>query len=630
MGTPSMTERREARGMEYPWFGEYRTCGIPITLEPYPDVPTHHFVDQAAERYPRMGCVQLGLELSYREIKGYADRLSGALAAMGIARGDRVATLLPTSVQFILADTAISKAGAVHVPCSFLEAKEDLARKFAASEPKALICLDEHLPVAAYLRERAETLIIVRTDLCDFSAGLPGKKAPSSAFHLLEVVEQACPQPPNLNCDPSRDLETILFTGGTTGIARGCMLTHRNVVANAIQSPVVFGPIGELFRGNMSVMLGNPFFHAYGHAMFHTMAGLGFNLLLLADPRDYRAMARMAGQYHPILQVGVPTQFMNMFAEETKKSKVIGISGSAPLRPSVQERFEEEERGVVTEGYGLSEMTAATHFNVSALIRVMGGRKSLRLLNRTLFGPVGTPLLRGAARIIGAKAFGRIFLAVVGVFSTATRRLAGVKGVERRATIGIPLPDTEVRVLDLETGKPLALDELSRDGKTGELLLRGPQAMSGYWPEEGSGLDSEGFVHTGDVVKMDQSGYFSIADRTKDMIIVSGYKVYTKEIDDILHEHPATDLAATIGVADPARPGSELVMVFVQLREEYRNKVGEDEYLAWLKGKVARYAVPRAVVFLDELPLTEVLKIRKNVLREIAAERLSRGEIPDH
>jgi long-chain acyl-CoA synthetase len=616
--------------VEYPWLKEYRVCGIPGTLEPYPEVPSHYLLDQAAELYPRMGCVQLGLELSYPELKELSDRFAGALASLGVGKGDRVATLLPTSVQFVLADTAISKAGAVHVPASFLESRDDLARKFARAAPRALVCLDEYLHHAEYLRDLEEPLVVVATALDDFSSGLPrvapGRGIPS-APRLTELVEQASPRPPAVGIDPLEDLETLLFTGGTTGTAKGCMLTHADVVANALQCPVIFGPVGRAFKGNMSVVLGTPFFHAYGHAMFHTMTGMCFNLLLLADPRDYRGMLAMVRRYHPIMQVGVPTQFMKLLEEE-KGARVIGISGSAPLRPNVQKQFESDERGVVTEGYGLSEMTAVTHFNVSALVRVMGGRGSMRFLNATLFGPLGTPVLRAVSRVTGPRLFGRIFMAVVSVFSRVTRKMSGVSRVERHATIGIPLPDTEIRVLDLETGEPIALDEMVRDSRCGELAMRGPQTMLGYWPEAGEGLGPGGFVHTGDVVRMDARGYFSIIDRVKDMIIVSGYKVYTKEVDDVLHGHPATELAATIGIPDPERSGSELVVVFVQLKEGYRGRVTEEEFLDWLRGRVARYAAPRAVVFVEAMPLTEVLKIRKNELRRMAAERLGGEDRP--
>jgi acyl-CoA synthetase (AMP-forming)/AMP-acid ligase II len=191
-------------------------------------------------------------------------------------------------------------------------------------------------------------------------------------------------------------------------------------------------------------------------------------------------------------------------------------------------------------------------------------------------------------------------------------------GVERRATIGIPVPDTEIKVVEVGSGAAIDLEDLIRQDKAGELCLKGPQRMLGYWPEPGKGFDPDGYVRTGDVVKVDSNGYFSIVDRTKDMVIVSGFKVYTREIDDLLYDHPATRLAATIGVPDHERPGSERVMVFVQLREEYHGSVTEEEYLRFLSGKVAKYALPRAVTFLERIPLTTVDKVDKKALRELA------------
>jgi long-chain acyl-CoA synthetase len=607
--------------MEPPWLKEYELCGIPKTLEPYPDVPTHWFVERAAETVPRMVCAQPGLELTYAEIRELSLRLAAALAALGIAKGDRVATLLPTSLQFVLADTAVSMSGAVHVPCSFLEAAEGLGRKFDESSPRALIFLDRYRETAERLREGRD-LRLIQARLEDPARARRRGKAADGPYELGELIEEAPPRPPAVEIIPRSDLETLLFTGGTTGTAKGCMLTHRNVVANAVQSPSVFGPLGRAFQGNMWVLLGTPFFHAYGHAMFHTMAQMRFGLLLLPDPRDYRAMLQMVRSYRPMMQVGVPAQFMGVLGQRDKAPRVIGISGSAPLRPDVQERFEQEERGVVTEGYGLSELTAVSHFNVSVLIRVMGGRGMMRFLNATLFSPAGVRLLRASAKALGPRAFARVFLAAVGGLSLLTRRLPAPRRVERRATIGIPLPDTEVKVVDLDDGGPIPLEELSGGERVGEMLVRGPQAMLGYWPLPGSGLDPEGFVHTGDVVRMDREGYFSIVDRTKDMVIVSGFKVYTRELDDVLHRHPASELAASIGMPDPQRPGSEQVIAFVQVKEEYKGKVTEDQFREWLRGKVARYALPRRVIFLEEMPLTEVYKVRKTELRRIAASRL--------
>jgi len=346
---------------------------------------------------------------------------------------------------------------------------------------------------------------------------------------------------------------------------------------------------------------------------------------MVVDPRDTRTMVSVIREYHPIMQVGVPTQFMKMLDEDLEDTKIIGISGSAALPPAVQEKFEESSGGYVTEGYGLSELSPTTHYNVSTNIRVRGGRTMMRITNAVQFNPVGVRLARALIEKVGYKRFSSALTDVLAFLARQSRKRKGLRGLEKKANIGIPVPDTEVKVVDVGTGKVLTFEELVRGGKTGEMLLNGPQRMLGYWPEPGSGTDDDGFVHTGDVVKMDERGYFSIVDRTKDMVIVSGYKVYTREIDDILYGHPATDVAATIGVPDPDRPGSERVMVFVQLKEDQRDKVTEDDYMDFLKGKVARYAMPRSITFVDEIPVTEMLKVNKKALREIEVARLEGG-----
>lgn len=611
--------------MDYPWFKEYEIVGIPRTLQPYPNEPTHYFLDQAAEKRPRLGCVQMGLEITYPELKDHADRFANALAAMGVEKGDRVATLLPTSVQFIVADAGISKAGAVHVPCSFLEAQDTLAHKFTESSPKAIICLEEHLTLAESLREFMGAPNIIITSVDDYSDRTSPHAEVPDAMWLTEVIAQAKPEPPRVDIDPNRDLETLLFTGGTTGLPKGCMLTHRNIVANAQQNPAMFGPIARILEGNVSVLIGLPFFHSYGHCIMHTMINGVYNLLIVTDPRDTKAMLRMIHEYNPVLQFGVPTQFMKLLEEDIKATRVIGISGSAALPPNVQEKFEQESKTFVSEGYGLSELSPVTHFNGSANIRAMGGRKMVPIMNKLLFNPVNRAFMNFQARMLGPKLYGKMFLGILGIVADRNRKSDKLKSVEKRATIGIPVPDTVVKVIEVDTGRALSFQQMIEEGVVGEMLLDGPQRMLGYWPEPGRGLDEEGFVHTGDVVKMDENGYFSIVDRTKDMAIVSGYKVYTRELDDILYDHPATEVAAAIGVPDPEREGSERIKVFIQLREDYKGKVVEEDYMAYLKEKVAKYAVPRSITFLDELPLTEVFKVNKKVLREMELEELTEG-----
>ena len=609
--------------MEYPWFEEYKVCGIPKTLEPYPDEPTHFFLDRAAEKFPKMGCVQLGLEISYPELKEHAERLANALAAMGVEKGDRVATLLPTSIQFLLADTAISKAGAIHVPLSFLEANETLAEKFTESSPKALIHLDEHIQVAESLKEFMAAPNTIATKLDDYSCGSSSHLMQGKIQWLTDVIDQAKPEPPRLAIEPSKDIETLLFTGGTTGIPKGCMLTHRNIIANALQNTAMLGPISNLFTGNMSVLLGLPFFHSYGHSLMHTMLGNSATLLLVVDPRDNKSMLEMIEKYHPIMQVGVPTQFMKLLGENLKKIKLIGLSGSAALPPNVQEKYEQASGGFIAEGYGLSELSPVTHLNVSVIVRVFGGRGMMKFMNKALFNPVSTFNTRLFAKLVGYKNFGAIFTTILSLMAKSSRKRKKLTGVEKRANIGIPLPDTKVKVVEVDSGKEISYEELISGEKVGEMLLDGPQRMLGYWPEPGKGLDKDGYIHTGDVVKMDEKGYFSIVDRTKDMVIVSGYKVYTREIDDLLYEHPATEMAAAIGVPDPNMQGSERVMVFVQLKDESKGKVSEEDFMKFLSEKVAKYAVPREIIFLDQMPLTEVYKVNKKLLREMEATKLA-------
>lgn len=604
--------------MEAPWFREYRDVGIPESLEPYPEVPTHHFLDRAAERFPGMGCVQLGLELPYPVIKEKADRLANALREMGVGKGDRVATMLPTSVQFVIADSAISKAGAVHMPCSFLEARDTLLHKFREGTPKVLICLTDHLETAEYLRSNFKALHqIIVTNVSDFSERPPGIARGGEALQLLEVLESADPQPRELDLIPAEDLETLLFTGGTTGVPKGCMLTHRNIVANALQSTSVYGKITKVLEGNMAVLMGLPFFHSYGHCMMHTMIHMGATMLLVIDPRDTKSMLQMIREYHPIMQIGVPTQFMKMLQEDLKNTRIIGISGSAALPPTVQEEFEKASGSLISEGYGLSEMSPVTHFNISSNIRLFGGRAAIKLNNALLFNPLGIALNRGTIKLMGYKRFGEFFTSLVSFLTRFSGKSRKLKSMEKRGSIGIPVPDTLVKVVDPDTGKELTWEDLTERGMTGEMLLNGPQRMLGYWPQPGSGMDEEGYIHTGDIVRMDERGYFSVVDRTKDMINVSGYKVYTREIDDILYGHEATALAATIGVPDPERPGSEVVKVFIQLKPEYVGKVSENDYFEYLSQRVAKYARPKSIIIVDEMPLTEVYKVNKKLLREM-------------
>jgi acyl-CoA synthetase (AMP-forming)/AMP-acid ligase II len=612
-----------------PWSSEYRVFGIPSTFKPYPEKPVYDILEQTAKKYKKNGLIQNNYKISYAEVKDHVDRLATALSQLGLKKGDRVATILPTSIQFFVADYAISRAGLVQIPSSSLEPPDNLEHKFKEGAPGALICLDEQLDLAKKLLGKVRIQHLILTKIDDYS-----NKKPSSyenigvagAHWMMELIQNTQPNPPQIAYNVEEDLETLLFTGGTTGLPKGCMLTHRNIYANAIQNLHVMGQAGLLLRGAISVLLGLPFFHSYGHLIMHSMTLFGFNQILINDPRDTDGMVKMIKDYRPVLQIGVPTQFMKLCEGELKGLGMLGLSGSAPLPPSAQEEFEKKSGGGIMEGYGLSEMSPTTHLNTSFLLRLLGGRIPVTISNTFMQLPGVKPVLNTFLRLVGTKTIGyvltRAFALLTKLTATKPSKKTTKKSVEKRGTIGVPFPDTEVRIIDVGTGKELSWSEVI-SGKVGELLLRGPQRMLGYWPTPGAGIDSEGFIHTSDVVRVDENGYFYIVDRTKDMIIVSGYKVYSREVDDILYKHKAVDLAATVGIPDPEREGSERVVIYVQPRAEFKSSITEDEIITYLKEKVPKYAVPRRVLNVDEIPLTEVQKVDKKKLRKQAIDEFS-------
>jgi len=614
-----------------PWLKEYSNLGIPSTFKPYPDKPVFHILEETARKYKKNGLIQYDYKMTYPEVRRNAEKLASAFLKMGLVKGDRVATILPTSIQFVLADYAISRAGLVHIPSSSLEPLETLRHKFQEGTPKALVCLAQHGEMAKGLMVKSSVKHLILTKIDDYAtdvAELKGYEIVSDvpgAIWLTDILKkESCDGLPAQACDVEREVETLLFTGGTTGVPKGCMLTHRNIYANTIQNFYAVGPSAKIMKGAIAVLLGLPFFHSYGHSIMHTMTMLGADQILIPEPRDTKSMVRMILKYRPVLQFGVPAQFMSLAAEGVEGLNILGVSGSAPLPEATQKNFEQKGQGGIMEGYGLSEMSPTTHLNITLLRRLFGGEKGLRVLVFLLGLPGVSPVVNGFMRLQGTRLTGQITGMLTGFLMKSSSKKASRKTAERRGTIGIPFPDTEIKILDVDDGRHLTWDEILA-GKTGEMCLRGPQRMLGYWPKAGSGLDEEGYVRTSDVVKVDSRGYFSVVDRTKDMIIVGGYKVYSREVDDLLHHHPDIADAATVGVPDPAREGSERVVVFVKPKGGKRGKLTEQVVIDYLAERVAKYAVPKVVSIIDELPLTPVQKVDKKALREMAAQAYAKS-----
>ncbi|MFC6732064.1 MULTISPECIES: AMP-binding protein [unclassified Haladaptatus] len=552
-----------------PWFREYEQFGIPETLAPYPDEPVHSLLEQAAERYPAQGLVQFGQQYTFPEVLDHVERLATALRDRGVEKGSRVATILPTSAQFVIADKAISRAGGVHIPNDFLDAEEDLVYRLERGDPEVLIGQDKHRELVLSLRDELGLDDVILTDIEDYSQDPPvtHDEVPGVEW-LPEVIAETDPNPPDLDFDVDEDVHTLLFTGGTTGLPKGCMLTHKNVLTNAYQGVASQSQMANMMRGEESAVMALPMYHSYGYSVTNVLLELGVNLLVVPDARDTDQMVEYIQEWQAIIMLGVPTQFMEIVKGELD-TDVIGISGSAPLADETKRQFEEKSKGV-SQGYGLSEMSPITTFNTRGLQDMLLGRD--------------------------------------------TRE----DGFDK-PTIGVPVPDTEIKLVDVDSGEVIPLDEAVAEEREGELYVNGPQRMKGYLDESKNPFDDEGYVSTGDIAMLDSWGRLYIVDRVKHMINVSGLKVYSEELDEILFGHPAVERPATVGVPDPERPGSERVKVFVELDEAYDGTVEAGDIVEFLDGKVAAHAVPSEVEFVDELPLTDIGKTDKKALKERAA-----------
>jgi long-chain acyl-CoA synthetase len=545
-----------------PWHGIYDDFGVPHSLD-YPDVPVHALLAEAAEEHPEMGFRHGDRHRTYDDVWERVERVATALAARGVAPGDRVATVLPTSLAFVEAEHAISRCGAVHVPNDFLVAEDDLAYRLERADPAAMVADARHADLAAALAEEVGIGELVLADVTGEGRDAVPDGADLDDPDWLDDLAGADRDPPDVALDPAGDVHTLLFTGGTTGQPKGCQLTHRNLVANARQSAAAQSRVSTLMEGDATVINALPLYHAYGYTTCHMFVDLAVDHLLVDDPRDTEHIVDLIQEYDPIVMLGVPTQFMEV-VDEGEDLNVVGVSGSAPLASETRDSFNESSAGM-TQGYGLSEMSPVTHFDVEGLLE--------------------------------------------GVTGTSQRELT-----EDVPTIGIPVPDTEVALRDPETGDRIALDRAAaEDDVTAEMLLDGPQRMKGYLDGDRSPFTEDGMLPTGDVVKLDEDGRFYVVDRVKDMINVSGLKVYSEEVDEVLTAHPDVTAGATIGVPDPDRPGSERVKVVVERAD---GDLTAEDVRDHLEGRVAKHAVPSEVAFVDELPRTPIGKVDKERLRD--------------
>jgi long-chain acyl-CoA synthetase len=564
----------DARVTEHrPWFASYPP-NVPHSLEPYPDFSVFDMLDASARTHPEAVAIAwFGKKLSYRWLLAEVERCSAALAGLGVGKGDRVALVMPNCPQYIVAFYATVRLGAVVVGNNPLYTQREMEHQLRDCGAQVAIVLDllysdfadvfpavglDHVIVARlndYMpfpkKQLAPALRFKKRQL---EQGKPWPPVPKDApVRWWEAwLGAAGPAPVAEHVDPAADPAGFIYTGGTTGISKGAMLSHRNMVSNAMQAVAYL----DLEEGREALLGPLPFFHSFGMLTMNVAIAVAGKMVPIPNPRDLHLVLEEMAKEKPTFVPGVPRLF-NALNESPLTQKFdlrsvkACISGAAPLPTAVAQRFAEITGGArLVEGYGLTECSPVTHAN-----------------------PLDAP---------------------------------------REGAIGLPLPDTESKIVDLDDP-----DKELLPGERGELCIRGPQVMLGYWnrPEETALAIRNGWFHSGDVAVMDPDGYFRIVDRLKEMIIVSGFNVYPNEVEDALYHHPKISKAAVIGVPDDST--GEAVKAFVVLKEG--ETATAEEIVAWARDPengLTAYRAPKQVEFRDSLPETMVGKVLRRVLAE--------------
>jgi long-chain acyl-CoA synthetase len=539
-----------------PWLAHYPK-GVPADI----DVPlksVHRAFDEATERAPdKAAVVFYGRSISYRELREATDRLANALAARGVKKGDRVALYLLNSPQFIIAYFAALKCGATVTPISPVYTSHEVRYQLQDSGARVVVCQDVLYDKIA--KCGAPLDLVVVTNVNEYLPTLKrlfSKKADvtGKVEWLQELLKTHPAQAPSVQIDPKTDVAAMPYTGGTTGNPKGVMLTHYNLVAS---QAIAAGSYPILQPGKEVVLAFLPFFHIYGQVVLMLSQLCQGNLIVLFTTPDTEAILDAMERYQATIFYGVPTlyEYLKDHKDTNKANwrrlKLIA-SGADTLHVSTLEDWKKRTGSTIIEGYGMTETTGACHFN--PLDRVKPG------------------------------------------------------------SFGCPIPNVHAAVMNGET------QEFVPPGETGELLVSGPNVMLGYWqrPEDNARtfIERNGrrWMRTGDIVRMDDEGYFHYYDRAKDLIKYKGLSIFAKDIEDVLYGHPQVKAAGVIGVPDPAV--GQRIKAIVVLQGDARGKVSADEIKAYCRQTLAEYKVPHLVEFRGELPKTDVGKVSRRELRE--------------
>ncbi|MCX5878220.1 MAG: long-chain fatty acid--CoA ligase [Deltaproteobacteria bacterium] len=554
-----------------PWL-KYYPSGVPEHPD-IPEVSVPELIDQLADKYAnKTALIFYGKKITYGRLKELIHRFATGLADQGVKKGDTVALYLLNCPQYVIAYFAALKLGAKVTPISPVYTSKEVKHQLEDSDAKTVVCQDilySNVEKAGVKLDR-----VILTSIGEYLPALKkwfGKSAMAKAYGGMHVptpeqikeagllsfqdlIRRYPPKPPQVTIDPVKDIAVLPYTGGTTGLPKAAILTHRNMIALQVQV-LSFWPLFE--EGKEVGMAFLPFFHIYGQVV--VMLGglaLGSALVLFTTP-DIDEILSAIERYRASAFYGVPTMFEYLKEYEKtdrvnwKRLKLI-VCGADTLHESTIEAWERRTGSKIFEGYGMTETTAVSH---------------------------GSPVHR-----------------------------------PKKGSFGVPIPGMRAGILDH------AGTDWVPVGEVGELILNGPNIMQGYWKRpEGTAetfieIEGEKWLRTGDLVSMDEEGYFHFFDRKRDLIKHKGYSVFARHVEEVLFQHPQIKAAGVVGVPDP-KVGN-VIKAYVVLESEARGKVSEEEIIEFCRKNLAHYKVPQIVEFRGELPKTDVGKVSRRELRE--------------
>lgn len=558
-----------------PWLRFYQE-GVPAELD-IPDQPLPWLLDNTVKRYGgHTAILYFGSKLTYAQVSSLANRFAIGLQKLGIKKGDRVAIALPNIPQYLIAYFGALRAGAVVVPTNPLYTEREMQHQLADSGARIIVMMDDFYPNVRAARSKTPLEHVILTSPADYLSPIlhtlyplsqrgikhqeprltdKERREDATLHSMTEMLQSHAKSGIEVYNLPvpveSDDIAVLQYTGGTTGLSKGAMLTHRNLLSNAFQTRYWTPNLHE--AGEIALCVA-PFFHSYGATVGMNLSILSGATMLLLPRFNSGEVVSAIRKYHPTLFPGIPTMYLAILREAGKHTEQLHsikycISGAAPLPAKIQADFEAASGGKLVEGYGLSEASPVTHCN-----------------------PVDENC--------------------------------------RNGSVGLPLPNIEAAILDSKTG------EMLPPGEIGEIMVRGPNIMKGYWnrPEETEGIFFNGWMHTGDLGKVDEDGFFYVVERAKDMILASGFNVYPREVEEVLFQHSSVQEAAVAGAPDEYR--GETVVAYIVLKPGIpASDVTKQDIVAFCKKNLAGYKVPKIIEFRDTLPKSIIGKVLRRELK---------------